>query len=319
MGLVLSDARWLEGDQRDPVVAAGKLATVTVSLVAARTAVRPVFTNYELLGYVASGSVEAFVIDLADKPRGQVLPEGSFFRVPATLIHWFRNRGDRYAVLMTVLVDNGSEPWGGDVAGTPLAADWEDPADFMRATPAWPADPGRYPVSEDDEKGALASPPNGLFRTPAEVDEFRISHHLVVPLRTKVVAGRGASIMVAERPGTYHSTPHIHAAEQINIQVEGLNWKYCVGPDGRYAASQARAGDIFRFPNMVPHWAWGRDGGGSKVVEFHVPGLHGDPDFQVGLVTLLSDDDNLEPSESRARNIFLDNAAIPIAAIEGTQ
>lgn len=317
MALVLSDDRWLRDEGRPAsLLARGKAATVKVTTIGAESASKPAFVNYETVGYVADGTVEAFLVDLADRPRGQVLGAGSFFRIPATLIHWFRNRGAVPALLMSALVANDSPPWQGPAEGVALAAEWEDEEEFMKPAPPWQADPSRYPVGEDDEKRALGDPPRSLFRPGNEVKEFGISHHLVVPLRTKVVCGVGASIMVADRPGTYHSTPHIHAAEQINVVTRGSNWKYCIAPDGRYAAAETKAGDVFRFPTMVPHWAWGRDGSGSGVVEFHVPGLHGDPDFRVGLVSLVSDDADLEPVSTRARNIFLDTSAYPLEEIE---
>lgn len=315
MGLVMSDGSWLNRDEFDPIILRGRDCVVTVESLSRGKVKAPAFTNCEMLGYVAKGSVDAFLIDLEDRPRGRSLPKGSFFRIPPTLIHWFRNTGANSAVLMSVLVPTDRDDWESE-KGTPLASAWEDESTFLKMPRSWFADVTRYAVNTDDEMKALKNPPTGLFKTAEEVGDFEISHHLVVPLRTKVVGSNVASIMVAARPGTYHSTPHIHAAEQINIVLKGSNWGFCVGPNNMYDATGHREGFMFRFPKMVPHWAWGQDGSGSSSIEFHVPGLHGDPDFKVGLVSMETSDDSLNPSMDKARNIFLDSNSVPVAEIE---
>lgn len=314
MGLILSSTAAL--DTAGEVTVAGVDGAVKVWTIEAATKTHPEFLPYEVLGYVAKGTVDAFVIDLLDQPRGRRLPEGSFFRIPNTLIYWFHNHGTEAATLMAVIVRREGIDWTGQSSSIPLVAKWEDPSSVMNVMPNWPADATRYSVSDDDEEKALGNAPDGLFKIPEEAEVFEISHHLAVPLRTKVVNGVGASIMVAERPGTYHSTPHIHAAEQFNVAIRGGGNGYCVGPTGEFSSRHAAAGDIYRIPNMSPHWAWGKNGGGSKMVEFHLPGLHGDPDFRLGLVSMMSGDELLEPKDDRTRNIFLDIKSLPVEEIE---
>jgi hypothetical protein len=270
----------------------------------------------EKVGYVARGTVTLFVLDLGDTLRAQELPAGAFFRVPPTLISWLHNVSGAHSTVVVGLVPAYAEQGGELLDATLLHADWEDPEELMEVRRGWLADPRQYRIGESDQHGALTRPPGGLVRLPDDVSEFGISNHLNVPLRTKIVCGERVSIMVAQREGTYHSTPHVHPAEQINAVIRGSNWAFCVGPDGQQTAVETGQGSIFRFPNLVPHWAWGRDGSGSKVVEFHFPGLHGDPDMAGGTVSLVTTDPLLETPTDRARNIFIDAASIPVEAIE---
>lgn len=312
----MNDRDWWSADHCNDVTVTGKGGAVRVTHFRSGEAETPSFDFYEKVAYVARGTVNFFLIDLADEVRGHVLPEGSFFRVPPTLIHWVRNSDDSLATIVTGLVESRGQAWGEPLETVALAADWEHPTEFMDVRKSLPADPHQYALSTDDEQRALNGDSIELVKVADDVSDFGISNHLKVPLRTKIVFGRGVSIMVAERPGAYHSTPHVHAAEQINAVIRGSNWAYCLGPNGEHTAVETDNGSIFRFPTLAPHWAWGRDGSGSKVVEFHFPGLHGDPDMAAGAVSLIATSENLEPATDRARNVFVDNNAVPVKEIE---
>jgi hypothetical protein len=315
MSLIREDNDWWGSDSSDVVIAA-RTGGVLITQLAAGETESPAFDYYEKLGYVARGAVTLFIVDLADKLRAQRLPEGSFFRIPPTLVSWMANDGDAAATITAGVVPAYGEQGGEPLEATMLNASWEDPDDFFVVRRGWPADPRQYPTGETEQQQALTRPPGALVKLPDSVAEFGISNHLNVPLRTKIVCAQRSSIMVATRVGAYHSTPHVHPAEQVNAVIKGSNWAYCVGPDGEQTAFETANGSIFRFPNLVPHWAWGREGDGSKVVEFHFPGLHGDPDMAGGTVSLITEDPLLEPAMDRARNIFVDPSYLPVEEME---
>jgi hypothetical protein len=315
MSLIREDNDWWGDDSSDVVIAARR-GGVLITQLAAGKAESPAFDCYEKIGYITRGTVKLFILDLEDNLRAQELPEGSFFRVPPTLISWMRNDGQEPATVTTGVVPAYAEQGGEPLEATILCADWEDPDGFLIVRKGWPADPRQYRIGQDDQEHAYSRPPGALVKLPDSVQEIGITNHLNVPLRTKIVCGERASIMVAERVGAYHSTPHVHPAEQVNAVIEGSNWAYCVGPNRQQTAFETGHGSIFRFPNLVPHWAWGRNGSGSKVVEFHFPGLHGDPDMAGGTVSLVTGDRVLEPASDRARNIFVDRTRLPVEEME---
>jgi len=70
-------------------------------------------------------------------------------------------------------------------------------------------------------------------------------------LSTKVVYGKESSLMLATRPGGYHSRPHIHDTEQMNYVVDGEIWVFV---DDEFFL--VKAGDFYRVPAMAVHWGW---------------------------------------------------------------
>ncbi|MBX5436696.1 MAG: hypothetical protein IRZ33_05700 [Alicyclobacillaceae bacterium] len=315
MGLLVRVGDWYR--LTDKMVVTGCLGAVVVLPLPAGTAQRPSFIEYEKVGYVARGEVALFIVDQINRVFGQRLPEGSFYRIPPTLVHWFDNAGPSDATLMEGLVIGPDwRSWDDFVPSVPLAADWENMSDFKRVHWEWFVDLGQLGLSVSDAPRWLERPPVGLVKTPREVNPVDVPTNQKVPLKTRVACGDGATVMVAERVGTYHSAPHVHSAEQFNLVVGGSNWAYAMGPQGRYFADEAKVGDVFRFPPYSVHWAWCRDGGGSHMVEFHFPGLHGDPDVAKGVVPLRAEDPALEPRTDRSRNLLVDRASVPVAAVE---
>jgi hypothetical protein len=315
MSIIRSINDWWDCDAPDGVVVAGKRGAVAITHVAPGETGVPAFDYYEKVSYVARGEVTLYVVDLDDALRAEKLSGGSFYRIPPTLISWVANTTDEPVVIMSGLVPAFPEQGGPVLDAAVLNAEWEDEDEFPPVRSGWPADPRWYRVDADARAEALAHPPAGLTRAATAVEKFGVASHLNVPLQTKMVCGERTSIMVADREGAYHSTPHVHPAEQINAVIQGSNWAYCAGPGDEQVAVETGAGSIFRFPDLVPHWAWGR-GGGSTVVEFHFPGLHGDPDLAARVVSLTSGDPLLEPRTDRARNIFVDPAAVAVEEIE---
>ncbi len=69
----------------------------------------------------------------------------------------------------------------------------------------------------------------------------------------RMVYGTDTSIMFADRGPGYHTKPHYHDAEQVNIVSSGEMW-FFVEQHGY----RCRKGDIMRIPRNKIHWAWNR-------------------------------------------------------------
>jgi mannose-6-phosphate isomerase-like protein (cupin superfamily) len=98
---------------------------------------------------------------------------------------------------------------------------------------------------------------------------------------TKAVYGNASSLMVATRPPGYHSRPHFHDCEQLNLLQEGELWVFIED-----RAVHLRAGDFLRIPEGKLHWSWNKGDKPCVLIEVHPPGLHADPliaEFAVGL------------------------------------
>ena len=103
-------------------------------------------------------------------------------------------------------------------------------------------------------------------------------------LSTQAVFGAQASLMVATRPGGYHSTPHFHECEQLNLLQAGEIWVFV--EDEAY---HLRPGDFMRIPPGAVHWAWNRSAEPCSLIEVHSPGLQDDPTVAEVAVGLLRD------------------------------
>src|SRR4051812_48980265 len=123
---------------------------------------------------------------------------------------------------------------------------------------------------------------------------------------TRVVHGHRASLMVAERPAGYHSRPHSHDCEQLNLLQSGALHVYC---DER--AYVLTAGDVLRIPAGAVHWSWNRADEPCVLIEVHAPGLHRDPAIAPLAVGLFG------PGEDAAgAGPANEDVALPAAAIE---
>ena len=116
---------------------------------------------------------------------------------------------------------------------------------------------------------------------------------------TKAVYGNSSSLMIATRPGGYHSRPHQHDSEQLNWLQKGDIWVFI---DDQ--AFHMKEGDFLRIPADAVHWSWNRSDAPCTVIEVHTPGLHDDPIIKSFAVGLFGPDE--EPDFSGAPvNIFL--------------
>lgn len=88
----------------------------------------------------------------------------------------------------------------------------------------------------------------------------------------QIVYGEDSSLMIATREPGYHSTPHRHAAEQMNYVLAGELFIF-IANDGFLA----RKGDFFRIPRNAIHWSWVTGRTRCTLLEVHTPPLIGKP------------------------------------------
>jgi mannose-6-phosphate isomerase-like protein (cupin superfamily) len=112
-----------------------------------------------------------------------------------------------------------------------------------------------------------------LFRSAAEMPVGTVDMGTSA-FTTTLVHGTAASLMLAERPAGYHSQPHRHDCEQLNLLQFGELHVYC---DER--AYLLQPGDVMRIPAGAVHWSWNRTDEPCVLVEVHAPGLQGDPEI----------------------------------------
>jgi mannose-6-phosphate isomerase-like protein (cupin superfamily) len=92
-------------------------------------------------------------------------------------------------------------------------------------------------------------------------------------LVTRMVHGNEMSMLYAERPDDYHSTPHVHDSEQLNYVLEGSIWIFLEDE-----AMLLEPGEFSRIPEMAVHWSKVEDGP-CLMVESHAPPYIGDDDL----------------------------------------
>lgn len=148
-----------------------------------------------------------------------------------------------------------------------------------------------------------------LYRASAEIPAGSFDME-TTSFTTTLVYGRLASLMLAERPAGYHSRPHHHDCEQLNVLQAGELHVYCGG-----RAFGLSPGDALRIPPNVVHWSWNRADQPCVLIEVHAPGLQDDPQTRSFAVSLFDDGEDEEPA-GRPANVFTDLAPEEIARIE---
>lgn len=113
-------------------------------------------------------------------------------------------------------------------------------------------------------------------------------------LVTRMVYGNTMSMMYAERPDDYHSTPHVHDSEQLNYVLKGKIWIFVEDE-----AMLLEPGDFSRVPKMAVHWSKVEEGP-CVMVESHAPPYVGDESLagenREKVVGLFADDETPEPT-----------------------
>lgn len=126
---------------------------------------------------------------------------------------------------------------------------------------------------------------------------------------TQLVYGISSSLMIATRPPGYHSSPHVHDCEQLNILHSGE--LYIFTEEGAYLLNE---GDAFRVkPNLV-HWSWNRSDRPCVLIEVHSPGVQSDPRLAPFATSLLDSGESL--AGDGPVNLFPPFSADEVARIE---
>ena len=115
---------------------------------------------------------------------------------------------------------------------------------------------------------------------------------------TTLVYGKNFSIMTATRPGGYHSNPHVHDCEQVNIVADG---ELIIFVDEK--GYLCKKGDYFRIPANLLHWSWNQTDAPMTLIEVHSPGLQNDPKCSEYSQDLFDDGETVEVS-GKPINIF---------------
>jgi quercetin dioxygenase-like cupin family protein len=108
--------------------------------------------------------------------------------------------------------------------------------------------------------------------------------------------GAECSLMHAVRAPGYHTTPHAHAAEQLNYVLQGEIW-FFVESEG----FRCQAGDFHRVPSNRIHWAWNRSDADAVVVEAHSPALVAGPQSE-GSIGLFAAEEKPQPRDPCQNN-----------------
>jgi quercetin dioxygenase-like cupin family protein len=85
-------------------------------------------------------------------------------------------------------------------------------------------------------------------------------------MSTKLVRGDECTLMLATRPGGYHSRPHKHDTEQMNYVIDGEIWVFV---EDRFFLVQA--GDFYRIPRNAVHWGWITSDQPCTILEVFAP------------------------------------------------
>jgi quercetin dioxygenase-like cupin family protein len=138
----------------------------------------------------------------------------------------------------------------------------------------------------------------------ADVPEIVVKPHETnaentAEFRARIVHGAETGVMLANRGPGYHTTPHMHDAEQFNYILSGEIW-FFVEKNGY----RCKAGDLMRIPKNRVHWAWNRGPGHAVVLETHAPPITANNQHNELIVSVLGPDE--DRSKTTLTNVFPD-------------
>lgn len=270
----------------------------------------------EQLNYVVSGESWAFMVDDAGRNLAFHLEAGDFYRVPSMAVHWTWNRSADPIVLIEFHMPG--------VQGDPVNKETAlglftgvAPSPVPGSGRSHYVAPHRYQIAQIE---AMAdqnlSSHVGYLKKSTEVPLVTVNRGYSISLQSKVVYGLCGSLMCASRDGGYHSKPHVHDCEQLNVLTRGRLTGYILDEAGEAQSFEIQAGDFWRIPRMAVHWSWNQSSEECELIELHTPGMHWDPGFGGGAVSLLANDET-PTTYPRPRNIQVDTTRYPIGQIEG--
>lgn len=320
-GLRLSEAELSANDGIDPLrgaaCATGKRVIVRAPQLPSGYKSAPGVSHEDRFSYLLQGTLDLMFMDEHDEPHGVRLQQGAYFRVPMDTIYWVCNRSQHPAKVIEFSYPGSSATRWDLARSTDLMAHWESPEGFVPVPQQLRVDETRYGIEEAEAFAGGSGNPAGLALQPGEIPSFPVSLHLSTGLTATIAYGPFGSLLVAQRPHGYHSTPHFHPCEQLNYVSRGTIDAFVAGPDGKSEAHRLVEGDLWRVPEMAVHWTWNRSGQDCELVEFHSPGLQADPGLGAHSTPLFGDN---EPHTVMAnpKNIFIRPDDVPLEEMEAT-
>jgi quercetin dioxygenase-like cupin family protein len=260
----------------------GRELSLTRSTWQAGCHTRPHADAGDHLIYVVTGELSIFMEDHEYK-----LETGDFLNVPDMAVHWSRNRTAHACVTI-----DAHSPRRIQTHASSLL-DSLELQDFVPSVSntIWLSDE----YADDEADLPLASEDSVWFARGESVgtNVHRISG--IGSLTSKFVYSQSLNFMIARRAAGYHSKPHVHDCEQMNLLVEGRLWIFV-----KDRAYQLSAGDFFRVPRGAVHWAY-NDSEDCVLVEAHAPVL--DPASKEHAVALLPEEQTA--AVKSVRNLFV--------------
>lgn len=234
---------------------------------------RPHAHDTEQLNYVISGELSIFMNNQEYR-----LEAGDFMHVPRMVVHWAWNRG----LEKSVMVESHCPPNIGNPevrqTGYGLFSNQETVNyGFPVSETLWLSD--EYAAHELDMRQADDSDV-WIGRADRVIPSLHTQMKEAGPLYSRFVYGFQSNLMVATRAAGYHSKPHIHKCEQLNLLLGGRLWIFT-----DREAHLLQPGDFMRVPAMAPHWAWNDGDEECLLIEAHSPVL--DPGSKSDSVALL--------------------------------
>lgn len=244
---------------------------------------KPHVHDCEQLNYVLEGELSIYMEGMEYR-----IGPGDFMNVPANAVHWAWNRGETNCVMI-----ESHTPVHAPRNAYGLFDDGEEVGQIAWSPTIWLSD--KYAEGEEDFPLAPENSP-----WVARSASVRPSQHSQMAsagkLESLFVYGETTNLMVATRAGRYHSKPHIHDCEQLNLLLKGQLWIFL--EDRGYLL---RPGDFFRVPRLRSHWAWNDEETDCLLVEVHSPVL--DPAAKENAVPLFPKE--RMPFLKTVRNLFL--------------
>jgi mannose-6-phosphate isomerase-like protein (cupin superfamily) len=225
---------------------------------------RPHAREGEQLNYVQCGELSIFM-----EGHEYRLAAGDFMNIPSTVAHWTWNRGDVPCVVIEshTPAHAASDPFGLFAPGEPAPIGTSSPTFWL--SDAYAQGEAEFPPASDDcpwrvrARQVRSNPVNQTGRMHAiarNPDSGKLD--------TLFVYGESANMLVATRGGGYHSKPHVHRSEQLNLVLSGEVSIFVSG-----ICYRLKPGDFFRVPGMAEHWAWNETTEPCVLAEVHTPVL----------------------------------------------
>jgi mannose-6-phosphate isomerase-like protein (cupin superfamily) len=216
----------------------------------------PQVHDTEQLNYVLSGEISIYMFN-----REYRLKAGDFMHIPKMAVHWACTRG----TATCKIIETHNPPNIGKETVCSRATGLFEGSESVKCISETIQLTDKYAESEEEMPLVTSDDPywiSGDRIQPSEHKHMRSAGGLF----SLYVHAYETNLMIARRGPGYHSTPHVHQAEQMNFLLSGRLWIFAMEK-----AFLLKAGVFFRIPAMVPHWAWNDGDEDCQLIEAHSP------------------------------------------------